>query len=100
LQLISHAKDATFITEQELERFLFERIPELTTQKKLHESFYPYYVFTASRRFFFFLDPHRVRRIGIKKVAHSSVMGELLFLRRISQYEGEVDPASQAQVRS
>lgn len=37
------------------------RIPEMNACQDLPESFYPYYVFTASRRFLFFLDSRRTR---------------------------------------
>ena len=69
LQLMTHVKENTlgFINEQELERFILERIPEITACEDLPESFYPYYVFTASRRsvchessFIFYL-PHRTQ---------------------------------------
>ena len=87
LQLIGHGKESNYlgyINEQELERFILNRIPEIGACEDLPESFYPYYVFTASRRFLFFLDARRTRRISIKKLAHSAVMEELLFLQRIS----------------
>ena len=53
LQLMTHVQESTlgFINEQELERFILERIPEIGACEDLPESFYPYYVFTASRRY-------------------------------------------------
>ena len=52
LQLMTHVKESTlgFINEQELERFIMERIPEIGACEDLPESFYPYYVFSSSRR--------------------------------------------------
>jgi hypothetical protein len=72
LQLLAHARELTngYMTEQELERYIFELIPEMRGCQRLHESFYPFYVFTASRRFFFFLDPQRTATMSIKKLAH------------------------------
>ena len=80
------------MTEDELERYLFNLIPQLNSCRKLHEQFYPYYTFTAARRFLFFLDPRRTRRLNIKKLAHSSIMEEFLFLERITQYERDLTP--------
>ena len=43
-------------------------------------------------RFLFFLDSRRTRRLSVKKLAHSAVMEELLFLQRISQHGDAADP--------
>eukprot|EP00596_Hydrurales_sp_CCMP1899_P007168 CAMPEP_0119047896 /NCGR_PEP_ID=MMETSP1177-20130426/55670_1 /TAXON_ID=2985 /ORGANISM="Ochromonas sp, Strain CCMP1899" /LENGTH=396 /DNA_ID=CAMNT_0007023055 /DNA_START=233 /DNA_END=1423 /DNA_ORIENTATION=+ len=95
LQLIKYAKGKDsamgFINELELERFILGRIPDISACDDLPESFHPYYVFTASRRFLFFLDSRRTRRIRVKKLAHSAVMEEMLFLQRISRHEEEID---------
>jgi hypothetical protein len=94
LQLIAHAAENSaqgFLNERELERFILDRIPEIGACAELPESFFPYYVFTASRRFLFFLDSRRTRRINIKKLAHSAVMEELLFLQRISQSPDQME---------
>jgi len=97
LALMQHAtsdfSSLGFLSEQELERYLFDLIPDMPSCSSLHPSFYPYFVFTCCRRFFFFLDSRRTRRISIKKLAHSTVMEELLFLRRISQFEHDMDLA-------
>ena len=102
LQLVAHAAENSaqgFLNERELERFILDRIPEIGACVELPESFFPYYVFTASRRFLFFLDSRRTRRINIKKLAHSAVMEELLFLQRISQSPEQMEsPAVATQV--
>ncbi len=104
LQLIAqvHSNDSSlgFINEQELERFILAKIPEVGACQELPESFYPYYVFTASRRFLFFLDSRRTRRISVKKLAHSAVMEELLFLQRISQHADYIDQQTANQIAS
>ena len=94
LQLLAHAREnlSGFLSEQELERYIYEIISEIPDCQRLHESFYPvikifgcyiadllkyvrwkifgqYYVFTSARYFFFFLDPKRTRRVNIKKVS-------------------------------
>ena len=97
LHLLLSAKDGFaaggFITEKEFERYLFKLIPELSGHACMPKSFYPYYVFTAARRFFFFLDSKRTLRINIKKLGHSTIMEELLYLKRLSQVQPDVDPA-------
>jgi len=85
-----------YITEKELERYLFKLIPELSGHEAISRAFYPYYVFTAARRFFFFLDPKRTQRINIKKLGHSTIMEELLYLKRLSHVQNDVDPAQVA----
>ncbi len=44
---------------QDLENYILELIPTLPQLKCLEESFYSFYVCTAVRKFFFFLDPMR-----------------------------------------
>ena len=64
-----------YVTEQELERFIFDSIPHipLVMEANLHESFLPFYVFAAVRRLLFYLDPLRTRRVNIRRLAHSQV---------------------------
>jgi len=84
-----------FITEKELELYILLRlIPEIPSCRSLHQSFHPYYVFTAARRFFFFLDPKKSKRISITKLAHSTQMEELMFLKRISEFEKDMEPTA------
>lgn len=69
------------IEELELERFIYEYIPDLLALANVHFSMYPFYTHTAVKRFMFSLDPHRTRRIGIRKLAHSKSMSDFLELR-------------------
>lgn len=48
-----------FLREMDLENYILELIPTLPQLSSLEESFYSFYVCTAVRRFFFFLDPLR-----------------------------------------
>ena len=97
LQLLAHAKEtAGYINERELERFLYERIPEIGACAALPESFYPYWCFTAARFILFFIDARRTRRLPIKKLAHSVVINELLLLKRSSSYSTEADADADA----
>ena len=83
-----------FITEQELERFIFELIPSIPGCRELDIRFYPFYVYTASRYFLFYLDPRRTKRINIRRLSHSYVMEELLYFKRISQFENDMSPTT------
>lgn len=47
---------------QDLENYILELIPTLPQLNCLEESFYSFYVCTAVRKFFFFLDPMRTGR--------------------------------------
>ena len=44
---------------QDLENYILELIPTLPQLNCLEESFHSFYVCTAVRKFFFFLDPLR-----------------------------------------
>lgn len=48
----------------------------------MHESFHEFYMYTASQKFFFFVDPHRRNAISVKKLAHSATMQEFRHLLR------------------
>lgn len=51
-----------FIILQDLENYILELIPTLPQLDGLEKSFYSFYVCTAVRKFFFFLDPLRTGR--------------------------------------
>ena len=62
LLAVSHVlKNTTHLTIlfQDLENYILELIPTLPQLNCLEESFYSFYVCTAVRKFFFFLDPLR-----------------------------------------
>ena len=50
--------------------------------QSLQETFYPFYVITAVRKFFFFLDPKRTGKIQIKDMLTSPILAELYELRQ------------------
>ena len=81
--------DGPNISEHQFERYIFDQAANFLPVRR--DSFLPYYVFTASRRFFFFLDCRRTRTVSVKRLALSTVMEELLYLKRILQYEQDMD---------
>jgi Ca2+-binding EF-hand superfamily protein len=81
-----------YLREKDMENFIFELIPTLPQLNSLQEEFYPFYVFTAVRRFFFFLDPKRTQRIHIRDLLSSQILPELYELRQ----ESPMDPAEAA----
>lgn len=85
----------TDISQQELDKYILRLVPEIDVGHRLHESFLEFYVYTACQKFMFFLDPRKTNTISIKKLAHSSVMEELLFLRRLSNnYHSQLESES------
>lgn len=48
-----------YLREQDLENYVYDHIPTMAALHAIHDNFYPFYVFTAVRRFMFFLDPKR-----------------------------------------
>jgi serine/threonine-protein phosphatase 2A regulatory subunit B'' len=71
-----------YLKEKDLENFIFELIPSFPQLNSLQESFYPYYVITAVRKFFFFLDPKKTGKIWIKDMLTSPILAELYELRQ------------------
>merc|ERR1712187_1039017 len=71
-----------YLREKDMENFIFELIPTLPQLNSLQEEFYPFYVFTAVRKFFFFLDPKRTGRIHMRELLSSSILPELYELRQ------------------
>lgn len=71
-----------YLREKDMENFIFELIPRLPQLNSLQEEFYPFYVFTAVRRFFFKLDPKRTGRIHIRDLLSSQALPELYGLRQ------------------
>lgn len=71
-----------YLREKDMENFIFELIPTLPQLNQLQEEFYPFYVFTAVRKFFFFLDPKRTGRIHMKDLLSSQQLVELYEMRQ------------------
>ncbi|KRX07662.1 hypothetical protein PPERSA_11211 [Pseudocohnilembus persalinus] len=71
-----------YLREKDLENYIFELVPIFAQLSSLQENFYPFYVITAVRKFFFFLDPKRTGRIFIKDMLTSPILAELYELRQ------------------
>lgn len=71
-----------YLRETDLEAYIFELIPSLTQLDGLEKSFHSFYVCTAVRKFFFFLDPLRTGKIRIKDILKSNFLDELLEVNR------------------
>ncbi|XP_064601702.1 serine/threonine-protein phosphatase 2A regulatory subunit B'' subunit gamma-like [Liolophura sinensis] len=70
-----------YLKESDLENYILELIPTLPQLNGLERSFYSFYVCTAVRKFFFFLDPMRTGKIKIKDILACSFLDDLLELR-------------------
>jgi len=70
-----------FLRESDLENYILELIPTLPQLDGLEKSFHSFYVCTAVRKFFFFLDPLRAGKIKIQDVLACSFLDDLLELR-------------------
>ena len=82
IQLAMYDTDGSgYLREQDFENYIYELIPDLKPLEGLQENFHPFFVFTAVRKFFFFLDPRRTGKIAIKDVVTSFVHAELMDLR-------------------
>ena len=70
-----------FLRETDLENYILELIETLPQLDGLEKSFHSFYVCTAVRKFFFFLDPLRTGKIKIQDVLACSFLDDLLELR-------------------
>lgn len=70
-----------YLKESDLENYIFELIPTLPQLEVLEKSFYSFYVCTAVRKFFFFLDPLRTGRVKITEILASGFLDQLIELR-------------------
>lgn len=70
-----------YLRENDLENYIYELIPTLTQLDQLDKSFHSFYVCTAVRKFFFFLDPMRTGKIKIQDILACSFLDDLLELR-------------------
>ena len=75
---------AGYLREQDLEYYIFDQISTLPQLARLERDFYPYYVFTAVRKFLFFLDPLRKGMVSIKDIVKSPILREFNELRSVS----------------
>ncbi|CAM9901334.1 unnamed protein product, partial [Scytosiphon promiscuus] len=83
-----------FLREQDLENYVYDHIPTMPALRAIHDSFYPFYVFTAVRRFMFFLDPKRSGKILIDTLVRSSIMEEFLQVRMAAGSAPGTDPSN------
>ena len=70
-----------YLKESDLENYILELIPTLPQLGKLDQTFFSFYVCTAVRKFFFFLDPMRTGKIKIQDILACSFLDDLLELR-------------------
>lgn len=70
-----------YLREADLENYILELIPTLPQLNGLEKSFHSFYVCTAVRKFFFFLDPLRTGKVKIQDILACSFLDDLLELR-------------------
>jgi Ca2+-binding EF-hand superfamily protein len=82
-RLLLHDSDGNgYLYEQDFENYIFESLRSLPSYGifNMQESFFPFYVFTAVRKFFFFLDPNHTGKISVSSCIQSNVLSEWLLL--------------------
>ncbi|EDV23688.1 uncharacterized protein TRIADDRAFT_57146 [Trichoplax adhaerens] len=70
-----------YLREPDLENYILELIPTLPQLGGLEKSFYSFYVCTAVRKFFFFLDSMKTGKVKIVDILNCTFLDELLELR-------------------
>ena len=79
-----------YLKESDLENYILELIPTLPQLDSLEKSFYSFYVCTAVRKFFFFLDPLRIGKVRIQDILACSFLDDLL---EVSSYDFKITQA-------
>jgi serine/threonine-protein phosphatase 2A regulatory subunit B'' len=70
-----------FLSETAVETFISDLIPSLEGLKELESDFKQFYIYTAARKFMFFLDPRRTGQISVRAILSSKILEEFLGLR-------------------
>jgi serine/threonine-protein phosphatase 2A regulatory subunit B'' len=70
-----------YLREADVENYIFELIVTLPLLETLEKSFYSFYVCTAVRKIFFFLDPLRTGKVKITEILASGFLDQLIELR-------------------
>ena len=78
-----------YLSERQLENYFYDFIQHIPSLMALQDDFTHFYVFTAVRRFFFFLDRQGKRKLNIKQILLSPVFRELQDLRQ-SEWDEEL----------
>ncbi|VDP82732.1 unnamed protein product [Schistosoma mattheei] len=79
-----------YLRETDLENYMLELIPTLCQLSELEPTFQTFYVCTAVRKFFFFLDPLRSGRVRITDILASGFLDSMLELREVSTSEAQL----------
>ena len=66
-----------YLNENDLQNYIFDLIQTFPQFQDIQENFYLFYVLTAVRKFFFFLDPKCTGKILIKDLMTSQTLAEL-----------------------
>lgn len=70
-----------YLRESDLESYILDLFPTIPQLNGLEKSFHSFYVCTAVRKFFFFLDPLHTGQIKIQDILACSFLDDLLELR-------------------
>lgn len=71
----------SYLREFDLESYIGDLIPTLANLRSLQDNLKQFYVFTAVRKFMYFLDAKRTGKISIRDIVSSTMMAELLALQ-------------------
>ncbi len=82
------------LREHDLENYIFEALQAVPELAALQENFYPFYVLTAVRNLFFFLDPARTGSIPLRALVGSRAFAE--WLRVLPPGHPDLGPAGGA----
>ncbi|KXS11017.1 hypothetical protein M427DRAFT_73347 [Gonapodya prolifera JEL478] len=75
------ADDDGYLTEDQLEKYVTDVLPTFPQLQGVSRGFTKFYVCSAVRKFFYFLDPMRRGRISIKDMLLSPILTEFFELR-------------------
>lgn len=76
-----------YLRETDIENLVADMVPTFPGLRELQHDFVTFYVYTAVRKFMFFLPCKKTGRVGIKDILGSEILSEFLALRDAPQPE-------------
>lgn len=74
-----------YITCEQLQAYIYRRIPDLDPEHQMVESFHEFYTCTAVQRFLFHVDTRNSNKLSIRQIMTSQVLKEFLDLLQLQQ---------------
>eukprot|EP01031_Cornospumella_fuschlensis_P027151 gene27151-32797_t len=85
LTLSLNNPDPHYLTPDQLQSYILNRIPDLDPHRQMVPSFHEFYACTMVQRFLFYIDTRNRNKISIQELMRSSVLKDLLDFLHMQQ---------------